>query len=62
MGKATNKDAGKGKNTYPVLLGLEESKLEAHRQLQMAIDSLKPLGDGAGRLITLAKFVVEREA
>ncbi len=62
MGKATNKDAGKGKNTYPVLLGLEHSKAEAKRQLQMAIDAVKPLGDGAGRLITLAKFVVEREA
>jgi geranylgeranyl diphosphate synthase type II len=61
LGKATNKDASKGKNTYPSLLGLEESHAEAKRQLQAALDALTPLGPAAGELQTLAKFVVERQ-
>ena len=62
MGKATNKDASKGKNTYPVLLGLEASRAEAKKQLAAALDSLKPLGPASDRLNTLARFVVERDA
>jgi geranylgeranyl diphosphate synthase type II len=62
MGKATNKDAAKGKNTYPVLMGLEASQTEAHHQLKLALDSLNELGTSADGLRHLAKFVVEREA
>ncbi len=61
LGKATNKDASKGKNTYPSLLGLDESREEARRQLQAALDALAPLGAAANELQTLASFVVERE-
>ncbi len=61
LGKATNKDASKGKNTYPSLLGLEESKLEAKRQLDAALKALSPLGSTADELKTLARFVVERQ-
>jgi geranylgeranyl diphosphate synthase type II len=62
MGKATNKDAAQGKNTYPVLMGLEASKTEAHHQLQLALDSLNELGSAADGLRNLARFVVERDA
>jgi geranylgeranyl diphosphate synthase type II len=66
MGKATNKDAGKGKNTYPALIGLDASRAEAARQLDAAIDAITPLGTAAGgraeRLAMLARFVVERNA
>jgi geranylgeranyl diphosphate synthase, type II len=62
MGKATNKDAAKGKNTYPVLLGLEASKREAQQQLTAALDALNELGASANGLRMLARFVVEREA
>src|SRR2546430_333596 len=58
MGKATNKDAAKGKNTYPVLMGLEASKREAHHQLQLALDALTNLGPSADGLRNLARFVV----
>jgi geranylgeranyl diphosphate synthase type II len=61
MGKATGKDAAKGKNTYPSLLGLKEAKHHAELQLDAAIDALKPLGRAADGLRRLAKFVVERE-
>ncbi len=62
MGKATNKDAAKGKNTYPVLMGLEASQREAHHQLNLALNALKELGPAGEGLRSLAKFVVEREA
>lgn len=62
MGKATKKDAGKGKNTYPSLLGLEASRREAETQLSAALSALKPLGTAAGGLEALAKFVVERNS
>lgn len=62
MGKATNKDAAKGKSTYPVLMGLEASKREAHHQLAAALDALNELGAAADGLRNLARFVVEREA
>jgi geranylgeranyl diphosphate synthase, type II len=60
LGKATNKDATKGKNTYPSLLGLEESREEAKRQLKAALDAVAALGDAASELRTLATFVVDR--
>jgi geranylgeranyl diphosphate synthase type II len=62
MGKATNKDAAKGKNTYPVLMGLDASQREAQHQLNLALDSVNELGTAADGLRHLAKFVVERDA
>ncbi len=62
MGKATGKDAAKGKNTYPVLLGIEETKVQAQMQLDAALASLKPLGRHADGLRRIARFVVERQA
>ena len=62
MGKATNKDAAKGKNTYPVLMGLAASQREARHQLDAALDAVAPLGSSADGLRHLARFVVERDA
>ncbi len=61
LGKATNKDAGRGKNTYPALLGLERSKTEAARQLDASLHALDRFGDRAAGLAALARFVVERQ-
>jgi geranylgeranyl diphosphate synthase type II len=60
LGKQTNKDSQRGKNTFPSLLGLEQSRAEAVRQLHAAVDSLRPFGARADRLRALARFVVER--
>jgi len=60
MGKATQKDAAKGKNTYPVLLGLEGSRAAAARALDTAMAALAPLGVPADALRSIARFVVER--
>ena len=60
LGKATKKDAARGKNTYPTLLGLPESQNEANRQLDLATATLLALGPAAQGLSSLARFVVER--
>lgn len=62
LGKATQKDQAKGKNTYPKLLGLDGARAEAARQTDLALSALAPLGDRADRLITLARFVVDRNS
>lgn len=61
LGKKTQKDAGRGKLTYPALLGVEASRerlVELHRE---ADEALRPLGPAADSLRTLMRFVVERK-
>jgi geranylgeranyl diphosphate synthase type II len=60
MGKATQKDQGKGKNTYPVLLGMDASRTQAHREVAGAIEAIAGLGPSADGLRALANFVVDR--
>lgn len=60
MGKATQKDAGKGKNTYPGLMGLDGSRAEAQNALTSAMAAIAPLGQRAHALQAIARFVVER--
>jgi geranylgeranyl diphosphate synthase type II len=60
LGKATGKDAAKGKVTYPMLLGLDQSREEAAKQLSLGLDAIKVLGDRGDDLRALARFVVER--
>jgi geranylgeranyl diphosphate synthase, type II len=62
LGKATQKDQARGKNTYPKLLGLDGACAEAKRQMDLALSALAPLGPRADRLITLARFVVDRQS
>jgi geranylgeranyl diphosphate synthase type II len=61
LGKATNKDAARGKVTYPVLLGMDASRAEAERNLAGAMAAIAPLGSAADGLRALAQFVVERQ-
>jgi geranylgeranyl pyrophosphate synthase len=61
LGKATGKDAGKGKNTYPGLLGLEASRDKAAAELNAALTAIDHIGPPAVGLWALAKFVVERD-
>ena len=44
MGKATNKDAKKGKNTYTTLLGLDGAKAEASKALDSARYTIDEFG------------------
>jgi geranylgeranyl diphosphate synthase type II len=62
LGKATHKDASRGKSTYPALIGLEASEKEAQRQAELAIASLEGLHEPADGLRAIARFVVQRQA
>ncbi|MBA3273999.1 MAG: polyprenyl synthetase family protein, partial [Chthoniobacterales bacterium] len=44
LGKATNKDERRGKNTYPKLLGLEESRTAVQNELEAAMRALDVFG------------------
>ncbi len=62
LGKATNKDARRGKNTFPSLLGVEASRAAAEKELAAALESVGFLGDAANGLRELARFVVKRSS
>ena len=60
LGKRTGKDDGRGKLTYPGLLGIEESRRRAKSLTAAAREALAPFGDRAAALGDLARFVLER--
>ncbi len=61
MGKRLRKDAGAGKATFPVLLGLARSRARAQALAAEAVRALAPLGRRAEPLALLARFIVSRE-
>jgi farnesyl diphosphate synthase len=61
MGKATQKDKGKGKATFVDLLGLEGAKHEAQRLVEAACVVLEVYGAKADMLKATARFIVERK-
>jgi geranylgeranyl diphosphate synthase type II len=60
-GKRVGKDAGRGKLTYPGLLGAAESRRWAERLCREAREQLAPFGPDAAGLLALADFVLERD-
>jgi len=61
LGKRTNKDAARGKLTFPRLLGIEASRARAVQLAAEACASLAPLGPAAAPLAGLARYVTERD-
>ncbi len=61
LGKSAGKDVAAHKATYPSVLGLEKSRLEAGRLTRQAHAALKPLGKKAETLHALANYLLERE-
>ncbi len=61
LGKNTQKDAAKGKLTYPGLLGIEGARREVQLAHERGLEALKPLGKAASRLGELLTYVVERD-
>ncbi|MFT3878582.1 MAG: polyprenyl synthetase family protein [Gemmatales bacterium] len=61
LGKNTQKDAAKGKLTYPGLLGIEGAKKELQLAHERGLEALKPMGASAQRLGELLTYVVERD-
>jgi geranylgeranyl diphosphate synthase type II len=60
-GKRVGKDAGRGKLTYPGLLGVGESRDRAERLGREAREALAPLGSAAGWLVALVDYVLKRD-
>ena len=61
LGKRAGKDSGRGKMTFPGLLGVEASRIRARTLIQQARDAIRSFGDSAGGLEALAQFVLERK-
>lgn len=60
-GKALQKDAAAGKETFVTLMGLEPARAEANRLVNRAIAQLDGFGEEATLLRALARYVVERD-
>lgn len=60
MGKATGKDAKKGKLTYPAALGVEEAKDLAEKNNNIAQHAIKDFGKEALYLRLLADYLLDR--
>lgn len=60
-GKATGKDAERGKLTFPGLYGIEESRRMAQNHVAEAIRSLDWIGQKAEGLRQLAMYILERK-
>jgi geranylgeranyl diphosphate synthase type II len=60
LGKATRKDAGIGKNTYPQLLGIEGSRSAAAKHVAQAVSALDEFAAPADGLRAMASFVIRR--
>ena len=59
-GKATQKDAGRGKATFVSLMGLERARQQAEMLAKQAIEHLEDFGGKALLLRALARYVLER--
>lgn len=61
LGKPAGSDAQQGKNTYPALLGLDQSRVLANSHMLHAVENLHMFkGPEAAFLRALARYVVER--
>lgn len=60
MGKEVAKDAASGKQTYPAVVGVDESRRLATDAVDRAVSALAPFGPDADDLRKLASFVVNR--
>lgn len=61
LGKTAGKDEDTDKTTYPKLIGLEASKVEAERLVADAVLSLSSFGDKAKPLLAIADYIIQRK-
>jgi len=60
MGKRVGKDADRGKLTFPVVLGIDESRRRARRLADEAAEACGGLGGRGEKLAALAHWIVHR--
>ena len=61
LGKSAGKDIAARKATYPAVIGLDQSRLEARRLTRQAHNSLAAFGAKAEALHALSNYLLERE-
>ena len=61
LGKSAGKDVAAQKATYPAVIGLDKSRVEAKRLTKQAHDALTIFGKKADTLHALANYLLERE-
>jgi geranylgeranyl diphosphate synthase type II len=61
LGKSAGKDLAAQKATYPAVIGLEKSRVEARRLTRQAHSALESLGEKAVVLRDLADYLLARE-
>jgi geranylgeranyl pyrophosphate synthase len=62
MGKAVHSDASHHKITFPELLGIDQARSHAVRQVEEAKRALSPMGEPAWFLTELADHVLDRQS
>ncbi len=60
MGKAVGTDSDRHKNTYPALLGLDESKTLARELIEQALQALESFDYRAEPLRAIAHYIINR--
>ncbi len=60
LGKATGADREHAKPTHPAIIGIEESQRRVRLLHDEALESLRPFGDGAAPLRSLANWLLSR--
>ncbi len=61
VGKTLRKDLVQNKNTYPAMIGLDESKALEKSLIDRAIEALNDFDESADPLRMIAKYIVERK-
>lgn len=61
-GKATGKDAARGKLTFPGVYGITESRRMANRWVAESLAALEPFNHQAEGLRQIAKYILERHS
>ena len=61
LGKSAGKDVAAQKATYPAIIGLDKSRVEAKRLTKQAHATLSTLGEKGDALHALANYLLERE-
>lgn len=61
MGKATQKDAGLDKSTYPSVLGMKKSREFAGKLINDALKNIESFGISSDSLTAIAKYIIERD-
>ncbi|NDC64254.1 MAG: polyprenyl synthetase family protein [Planctomycetia bacterium] len=60
VGKRVGKDAGRGKLTFPTVIGIADSRARGESLAAEAVAAVAGLGPAAGELVRLARWIVAR--